>query len=855
MAGGRVTPLAPASLPVIRALLDEAVRKDYRGGVLGVRARPEWSGSPTFPLGDATVRIVACESALAVREALLDRDRDQWLVVLTDRPDEDLGAGVVAHFIGNRLRTPDPWEAVRLRFSASGIDAALTTHASHRQVATALLAATPPAGWPPAPAGILTRDHAFGAVAREHLRLTDPVVDLTSVLRWTADPGMSTRVADLRELAGDVLADAVLAWVASRVGSVASPLLHLLRAGDARDVIPLGLVAGLLAEASAAAPDGGAVSAADAEVAQLARDGLIRLEPRLGGRPQNLAALTSWAAEAESLIAELIRDPDDELQGETLLARADEILRTIQAERVADRSDLLPAGLARRLGELARTLRFALRQGNPGASGACQVKLTDLPGIEAAWGRVAGHRQADRDQRVACFHAAVRLARWLAVSSSSGVAGSNDSSLAVLISRFCDADAWVDSATNDAATGVGDPEQGAALEAVLDAARTRRAAHDVALAAALAEATSADSKIPASSGRTVWYLENLLPDVVLPLARKAPVLLLVLDGMSAGICTEIVSSVLDRASDGWAEALLGGQARRGAAVAVLPTVTEVSRTSLLCGELRTGGQEAERRGFEALWRAHGLPGAALFHKKPLDSARPGHAVAGDIAAAIADVTAQPLVTCVLNTIDDALDRSDPGGIEWTADAVRHLLPLLERARYAGRVVILTADHGHVVERRQGTQRSYPEISSGRSRPASPPAGAGEILMAGQRVLMHGGRAILAVDEQLRYGPLKAGYHGGAASAEVVVPVVVLVAGAVPDDTDLRLAPPQEPGWWVGPVEPETGDTPSEALSASRSVTADDRQGTAIDRRLRSQPGEATPTLFDVPGAGEAEHLR
>ena len=157
--------------------------------------------------------------------------------------------------------------------------------------------------------------------------------------------------------------------------------------------------------------------------------------------------------------------------------------------------------------------------------------------------------------------------------------------------------------------------------------------------------------------------------------------------------------------------------RRGAALAVLPTVTEVSRTSLLCGELRTGGQEAERRGFEALWRAHGLPGAALFHKKPLDSARPGHAVAGDVAAAIADVTGQPLVTCVLNTIDDALDRSDPGGTEWTADAVRHLLPLLERARYAGRVVVLTADHGHVVERRQGTQRSYPEISSGRSRAA------------------------------------------------------------------------------------------------------------------------------------------
>jgi hypothetical protein len=94
-------------------------------------------------------------------------------------------------------------------------------------------------------------------------------------------------------------------------------------------------------------------------------------------------------------------------------------------------------------------------------------------------------------------------------------------------------------------------------------------------------------------------------------------------------------------------------------------------------------------------------------------------VADDVAAAIADLTRQPLVTGVPNTIDDALDRSDPGGTEWGAGAVKHLVPLLDRARHAGRIVVLTADRGHVVERRQGTQRPYPDISSGRSRAATP----------------------------------------------------------------------------------------------------------------------------------------
>ena len=75
--------------------------------------------------------------------------------------------------------------------------------------------------------------------------------------------------------------------------------------------------------------------------------------------------------------------------------------------------------------------------------------------------------------------------------------------------------------------------------------------------------------------------------------------------------TEVITSVLARAGDGWAEALLPGQNRRAAALAVLPTLTEVSRASLLCGELRTGGQDAEQRGYEALTRAHRLPGAAL----------------------------------------------------------------------------------------------------------------------------------------------------------------------------------------------------------------------------------------------------
>ena len=250
MAGAGVTGTATrATLPVLRALLDQARHKNYASGVLGVRARPEWPGTPTFNHESVPVRVVPCVSALAVREALLERESGQWLVVLTDRADDDLGAGVLSHLVWNRLRTPDPWDAVRLRFAATGVEPALTATAEDREIAIGLLMAAPPAGWPPAPGGVLTRDHAFGAVAAAHLGLTDPVIDATSVLTWTTDPALVTRVADLRSLAGDALTGAVLDWAAERAGAPGRPLLPLLRAGEARDAVPLGLVAGLLADA------------------------------------------------------------------------------------------------------------------------------------------------------------------------------------------------------------------------------------------------------------------------------------------------------------------------------------------------------------------------------------------------------------------------------------------------------------------------------------------------------------------------------------------------------------------------------------------------------------------------------
>lgn len=759
-----VAPGATVTVPMARALIDQALAKDYACGVLGFRAALAGSQPISFEHAGKPAVLVECVSALAAREAILSRPDDGWLVLVTERPDEDLGAGLLAQVIGQRLRPPDVWQAVQQRFAATGVEALLTAATDSRGVAAGLLEATPPQGWPPVPAGVLTRDHAFGAAARRWLDLPDGPLDAHAVLGWTTRRNLSSLLAEFRALAGDATTDAVLGWIARGAGAQQPLIERFLAAGSLADLVPLGLVLDcLLADGSA-----------DARLV------LARLEHRWGSAPTT--ALAGLAAAATQVATDaLARRGDD---ASRLLARADELAREAQGEVLMIGSEVMRAGLVQRLRRLAGLL--------------LRTPLTQLPEIEVAWQSVQDHRLQHNDQAVPAFQAAVRLLRWLEAEAIEP----SPSDLPGLAHRQAATDAWVDAAVNDAAAGVEDRQLGAALEAVLELVGRVRDRHDREFAAALAAATAADLGVVDgrldSPDDPVHLLEKLLPTVVFPLARKTPVLLLVLDGLSTAVATEVISDVAARSDIALSEALLPGHRRRGVALSVLPSVTECSRASLLCGTLTRGEQAAELSGYASMVAAHALGGTSLFHKKILESSRLGFAVSDAVRTAVDDVAGQRLVTCVLNTIDDALDRSDPAGTTWTADAVKHLVPVLQRAREAGRTVVITSDHGHIVERRLGRQRSYPGATSARYRPVVAPVADDEVEVSGERVLTDDHRAVLAVSERLRYGPLKAGYHGGAAPAEVVVPVVLLVPSGA-DETPGALARPQEPAWWLGPI--------------------------------------------------------
>jgi PglZ domain-containing protein len=793
-----------ATLPVLRALLDEAHRKRYRGGVLAVSAKPDWDGPAEFEHDGVPVRIVGCPSTLAVREALLDRAPDRWLVLLTDRDDNELGLGITAHLTWQRTRRPDPWAAVQDRFEATRIDHRLVSHADNRDLALGLLSARPPEGWPPARAALLTRDHALASVAASRLdlgSLTEPL-DLASVLRWTTRGEAATALTGLRTLTVEALVDEVLTWVAERCGTAGPAVAALLRCGRAADVVPLGLVA----RPVLATPGG---------------SGPRALFGRETGVPLPDHVIASWSAEAEAVVRELIAV--DQEAAARVLARAETLLDAVEAVSHAGESGVLRRGLTARLAELGETLRrcaarAVTRAGTEGPD-AVLVNVEVLPEVEAARARVEEHalaRHAD-EVRVPRAIAGVRLARWLA----HGFETSTD--LGALTTRHRDHDAWADRAIATAWTGVDDEALAQGLRAVLAAARLRRDVHDQLFGQALARHSG-----PAPAG--LIHLEDVVATTVLPLAKHQPVLLVIADGMSQAVATEVVDDLVRR-YDTWLECLPDGEnERRLAALAVLPSLTEVSRASLLSGTLTVGQRSTEQRGLRTLAKSQGLR-AELFHKLNLDTSPDGYALALDVAAAVDD-TDIALVACVLNTIDDSLDRSDPGGTAWTADTVKHLRPLMERARRAGRVVVLTSDHGHIVERRQGRQQSAEGTSSNRSRPAAggPSPTADEVRVNGPRVLLHNGDAILAVNERLRYGPLKAGYHGGASPAEVVVPISILAPGEAP--SGWRLAPPQSPSWW-----------------RSAQSSAPSKHPSAAPAYLPARPAKddrSAPTLFDAP---------
>ena len=765
----------------IRALVAANRRDGDRRTALAVHADPVWSGPDVLDGPDNRMRVVACASPLAVREALLDQEQHagELLVLLTPCSGGDLGLDVRARLVKGEVLAIDPFGSVLALFRASVLDPQLV---AERWLIDDLIALAPAGGWPDRePLGaVLDIDLAWRVWQQARLGLSDPPDGIPAVLALGEQPEVRAALAALAPERRELVAQR---WAGGAAGLV-PVMVDLLAAGRDTDLVALGLVAQVLWSQTD-----------DGVLAQRQTVARARLERLFGRDRLGQPAAAAWGAAAEAAL-EAHANPA------AVLDTAERILADAGAGELAILSNRLPRGFEERLAILGHSL--AVRD-----SHAAMVALE----------RVRGHRHANRrSHRVEMAAAAVRLLRRSQLPSVPA-----PTTFAAAVADYAADGAWIDEALQLLAEGDQVPELASAYATLCGPASRQRHQETARFVELLADWSRSE---PLGDPRLV-PVEELLTTVVAPVAAAAPALLVVCDGMGLPVAHILLRDLL---AEGWAPTTPAERDGWPVGVATLPTVTGASRTTLLCGQRTVGGQPEERAGFAShlALRARSSPTRppVLFHKADL-VASSGVALPDEVRGLVTDPD-QRVVGVVVNAVDDHLARGDQLRVGWDLVSLRPLSWLLDAAAEAGRVIVLTADHGHVLDGGRSRYRPLAGAGGERWRTAPPPPGKDEVEIAGPRVLLGGGRVVLPTEGRLRYGTPKHGYHGGATPQEVLVPVEVL-ARRLPDGWLHR--PLAAPAWWavevaVAHLEPAPAKQPARKAN------------------VREQPA-----LFEPPAAG------
>ncbi|MFB9687125.1 BREX-2 system phosphatase PglZ [Amycolatopsis plumensis] len=736
------------------------------------RIKPDGDKRP-----ERVVRVTDQPSVLGIAAEWLDHQdtgTDSGVLVVTTAvtPDE-LDWDLRGHALKTGLLSVDPVDILKFRFGVNRLDPRVWQSG---WLVQALLEAEPTSGWPRR-GGVLTYDDALAALITQRLGVDATTIDMDRLLEWsqTTGPTRWTELADAEQ-------DGIRRWLVERVGPAIEPLLTLVATGRGRDALALGVVGTALEDPS------------------LSRDALISVGGLFPGmRSDAVQAFSSAVDGTLSRWIAAVGHEGSQTRHEALvvLEHADELANRAGLGPALTGNALLPSAWYARLRALGKALPDPV---------SASRRLSDL----------RNHRLAElftAQLRTAAM--AVRLARWLATPESGA------QSVAAGAHRQITEGAWVDYAIAAlwAGDGATEPVCAMAYRNLCELAVARRTTMDELFAQQLVTwVPHARSQFSES----VLLVEDVLATAAVPLTTNAPPVVILLDGMSSSVAVQLGAELGSRPN--WLEAApIAGQ--RLAAVSTIPSITTVSRPSLLTGQPTSGGQAVEKDGFAAFWKRHHRQ-ARLFHENEVAGGA-GQTLNPELVTALAG---DDVVGVVLNTIDDTLGPGREGdGTLWRLEDVRFLTSILTQARSYGRPVILTADHGHVLERGLATG---PAPASGdygaRWRTGTP--GAGEVELHGPRVLEGNGKVVVPWREDIRYTNKRAGYHGGASLAEVVVPVIVLLPSvdALPRGWHGLAAEQTTPAWWEATSEPVVADKavpkPNKAKAKPKAEIAPDAPG-------------------------------
>jgi hypothetical protein len=746
--------------------------------VFGIQSAGRWAGEPRQTFGDDTYDIVQCDSPLAMRVALQEEAADATATVLvTQIPMEQLSADIRVRLARRKLYPIKNWQIVKELFQAKQLDPRVVEHS---WIAQRLLDLAPPNDYPPVPSGVLDAETVWGILLEQVLRIPVARPDLIALLKWSMDEGNTSR---FRQESSDFQA-AAIQWISQSAGVATPSVMSCVVLNEEPNALPIGLAL--------------AVIFADEKPSSLATSA-VRIEERhVGTGKLNEQVAEAWHKAATELIR--LHLPDAKVRAEWL-ARADEILATVEGDPCAFLSRTSPLGFEQRLARYGKAISAALDN-----------RVTEVPSaVDQAYRVIACHDQVKwqhGSRRLQRVEMSARLLRWRAQINRDGIP--EFSSLGEACRWHGLDGGFVDWARHALQSGEPVRDLSHAYGQLLTSVTQVREKQNKRFAELVRDWTQAGS-----TGDEVMPVEKVLEQLVTPLAAHAPLLVLVLDGMSFAVFRELVSDVTKQ---DWVEIRREDHGPIWPAIATLPSLTEVSRTSLLCGQLRHGNQNDERISFEshAGLMHHCRSGSPprLLHKSKLQGTDET-ALADEVVKEL-ESTRRRIVGIVINAVDDHLLKGGQIDIRWNCDEIKILPQLLHEAKVAGRLVVMLSDHGHILDRRTKQKKSE---GGDRWRPAGDPS-EGEVMIAGSRVVIPPEQKLIVPwTEKLRYGIKKNGYHGGVTMQEMVIPMAVLSArDDLPDGWAEPLA--DTPEWWFEPIE-ETART--EVDVAVRPVRAAKRQ--------------------------------
>ncbi|UZE96941.1 BREX-2 system phosphatase PglZ [Alkalimarinus alittae] len=744
--------------------------------------------------GRAT-RFVYCPSELAIREALVEHtkqresDKNKERLVLLSKFDEvHLAKDVLARIWKNEPQRISPWKTLQQLIKVRDVDPRLTKK-NGRWMAEALLNRFDKYHQQMTFGEVLDTESAWQALALGYLNYCEPVMDLQSLFQWSIQNDERALVNALPE---DIKLNLGV-WLNFGLPKL-SELVHTILLGKQNEsLLSIALACSVLYH-----EDIQKTSLIDLTALHTAR-GMFKSQ-FLGGSNFNESLLQTLGLEA-SLFANKVVTSTGYKPVNIALGEAEQILASIDIIDAIELSPVLPGSLNKRLDRFALSLEDALNDG-------------ETHKADCSFSYIKDHSFTKLDAKKELLRRAsmaLRLVRWLSSAEDALIDAASS------INHYMREGCYSDWGRSLLWSGDVHEKLNQVYQRISEEAGKRREQQNK---------TFSSQLTPLSRGDTIddrfIPVEQAIDRLVIPVADQSPVLLLVLDGMSEAVYRELTEDLLKHH---WLEIREKSRQDECCLVSAFPTITKVSRCSLLSGRLASGVAVDEKLAFKEHPSLKKIASTkfppTLFHKQDLQQTR-SVALNNEVRAKLAS-TEHRVLAAVINAVDDHLSSGSQVSVAWTLDAIPLLRQVLEAAREAGRVVIFTSDHGHVLDHDSVYQQAQTENGERYQLSTGQPSEY-EVAISGKRVVTETNSVVLPWSERLRYTKSKnMGYHGGGSLQEVVIPLGVYVS-ATDSDVIEGWSPVARnlPEWWyeelaVEENPPTVMSKPSENTRKSKKI--------------------------------------